>query len=302
MGVCATLSIVTAVLVYSHHQGWLGKGMALQQLHLEQSGSWHHQVHLWGTVQVYISSGSLDGGFQLWVDWCRTAGAVTVWLEGAPVDGICVGCGEHTAGIAVHGVCSIAAGSAGVGVAGATAVGSLATWVAGADVDAPGATSPMLDVSGLTTSRWLLKCGHEHICTYHHQLLGPGMSHYLLCRWWWQGATGSWCHWGQIQFGQQRMDISCGSLTCYGTLNFGQHVGWGGHIQQWLMGQCAWFAVGEWCIVLTGIAFLQVNTSEHQLAWYGVLVELSMCLDLSTWHRWAIFWQSSWLLQLDHCL
>ena len=34
----------------------------------------------------------------------------------------------------------------------ATALGSPTAWVAGADVDATGATSPMLDVSGLTAS------------------------------------------------------------------------------------------------------------------------------------------------------
>ena len=50
-------------------------------------------------------------------------------------------------------VCSVAAGTAGVGVAGATAVGDLTAWVAGADVDAASATSPMLDVPGLTASR-----------------------------------------------------------------------------------------------------------------------------------------------------
>ena len=75
-----------------------------------------------------------------------------VWLEGAPVDGICVCCGNHTAGRALCGICSVAAGAAGVGVAGATAVGSLTTWVAGADVDAAATTLPLLDVSGLTAS------------------------------------------------------------------------------------------------------------------------------------------------------
>ena len=49
-------------------------------------------------------------------------------------------------------VCSVAAGAAGVGVVGVRAVGSLTSWVAGADVDAAGATPPMLDVSGLTAS------------------------------------------------------------------------------------------------------------------------------------------------------
>ena len=83
-----------------------------------------------------------------------TAGAVPVWLGGAPVDGICVHHGEHTAGIALHGVGSVAAGAAGVGVVGATVVGSLTAWVAGADVDAASATLPMLDVSGLTASQW----------------------------------------------------------------------------------------------------------------------------------------------------
>ena len=73
--------------------------------------------------------------------------------RGAPVDGICVCCGKHTVGRALHGVCSVAAGAAGVGVAGATAVGDLTTWVAGAGVDAAGATLPMLDVSGLTASK-----------------------------------------------------------------------------------------------------------------------------------------------------
>ena len=70
---------------------------------------------------------------------------MAVWLRGAPVDGICVCHGEHTANRALHGVCSIAIGAAGVGEVGTTAVGSLTAWVAGADVDAAGDTSPMLD-------------------------------------------------------------------------------------------------------------------------------------------------------------
>ena len=69
------------------------------------------------------------------------------------MDSICVHCGECTAGGALHGVCRVAASAAGVGVVGATAVGSLPVWVAGADVDAAGATLPMLDVSALTASR-----------------------------------------------------------------------------------------------------------------------------------------------------
>ena len=94
----------------------------------------------------------LDGGFLLLTDWCRTTGAVSVWLGGDPVDGICVHCGKCTTGGDLHGACSVAAGAATVGVVGATAVGSLTAWVAGADVDATGATLPMLDVSGLTSS------------------------------------------------------------------------------------------------------------------------------------------------------
>ena len=68
------------------------------------------------------------------------------------MDGICVHCGKHTTGRALHGVSSIAVGAAGIGVVGTTAVGNLTTWMAGADVDATGATSPMLDVSGMTAS------------------------------------------------------------------------------------------------------------------------------------------------------
>ena len=68
------------------------------------------------------------------------------------MDGICVHCGECTVGRSLHGVCSVADGAAGVGIAGATAVGNLTTWVAGADVDVAGATFPMLDISGLTAS------------------------------------------------------------------------------------------------------------------------------------------------------
>ena len=75
-----------------------------------------------------------------------------VWLRGALLDGICVHCGECTAGRALHGVCSVAAGAAGIGVVGATAVGGLTAWVVGADLDVAGATSPMLDVFGLTAS------------------------------------------------------------------------------------------------------------------------------------------------------
>ena len=54
-----------------------------------------------------------------------------VWLGGAPVDGICVYCGKHTVGRTSHGVCSVAAGAAGVGVVGATSIGSLTPRVAG---------------------------------------------------------------------------------------------------------------------------------------------------------------------------
>ena len=94
----------------------------------------------------------LDGGFLLQVDQHRTAGVVQVLLRQVPVDGICVHCGEHTACGALHGVCSVAVGAAAVDVVGTTAVGSLTVRVAGADVDAAGATLPMLDVSGLTAS------------------------------------------------------------------------------------------------------------------------------------------------------
>ena len=69
------------------------------------------------------------------------------------MNGICVCCGEHTAGGAFHGVCSVAAGAAGVGVVGAIFVGNLTAWVAGADVDEAGATLPTLYVSCLTASR-----------------------------------------------------------------------------------------------------------------------------------------------------
>ena len=68
------------------------------------------------------------------------------------MDGICVHCGKHTAGGALHLVCCVAAGAPGVGVAGATDVDGLTAWVEGAYVDAAGAISPMLDVSGLTAS------------------------------------------------------------------------------------------------------------------------------------------------------
>ena len=71
-----------------------------------------------------------------------------VWLRGAPVDAIFICCGECTASGALHGVCSVAAGVAGVGVVGAAAVGGLTAWVAGADVHVGVAASPMLDVSG----------------------------------------------------------------------------------------------------------------------------------------------------------
>ena len=74
------------------------------------------------------------------------------------------------------------------------------------------------------------------------------------------------------------MEVSCG------TLHFGQHIAWGGHVQYWHVGQCAQSVVAQWCIALTGITFLQVNASEHQLTYYGMLVELSMGLGQSTWH------------------
>ena len=84
------------------------------------------------------------------------------------MDGICVHCAKCTAGRALCGVCTVAAGAAGAGVAGARAVGSLTAWMARADEDAAGATSPMFDVSGLHLDD-ILKCGHEHICAVHNQ-------------------------------------------------------------------------------------------------------------------------------------
>ena len=68
------------------------------------------------------------------------------------MDFVCVHCGECITGRALHGVCSVAAGAAGVGVVGATTVGSLTAWMPGVDVDGAGATLPMLDVSSLTAS------------------------------------------------------------------------------------------------------------------------------------------------------
>ena len=130
----------------------------------------------------------------------------------------------------------------------------------------------------------ILECGHEHFCTVHHQCLGLGMSHYWFCRWWWQGVTCSWHHWGQIWFGQQWMEVSCSSLTGHGTLHFRWHIGWGSHVQHWHVGWHAWSIVAQWCVALTGITFLQVNASEHWLVCYSMLVELSMGLDQSTWH------------------
>ena len=70
------------------------------------------------------------------------------------MDAICLHCCECTAGGALHGVCSVAAGAGGVGVVVTTAVCSLTTWVVGTDVDAAAAcaTSPTFDVSGLAAS------------------------------------------------------------------------------------------------------------------------------------------------------
>ena len=125
---------------------------------------------------------------------------------------------------------------------------------------------------------------------------------FWLCRWWWQGVTGSWHHWGQIQFGQQRVEVSSSSLIGHGILHSGWHIGWDTDVQHWHVGQCAWSAVAQWCVALTGITFPQVNASEHQLACYGMLVELSIGLKQRTWHGWAIPWWSWGLLQLDHWL
>ena len=80
---------------------------------------------------------------------------MSFWFGEAPVDGICVCCGEVTAGGALHGVCGLGAGAAGVGGVGVTAVGSLAAWVEGADVDTAGVTLPVLDVSGFD-SIWMM--------------------------------------------------------------------------------------------------------------------------------------------------
>ena len=51
-----------------------------------------------------------------------------VWLREAPVDCVCVHCGECTADGALTGVCSVAASAAGVDVVGATGVGILTAW------------------------------------------------------------------------------------------------------------------------------------------------------------------------------
>ena len=195
-----------------------------------------------------------------------------IWLGETSLDGICVHSGECTVGGALYGVYIVATGAA--GVVGATAVNGLATWVAGADADATGATSPLLDVSGLTASGW-----HSQMWSWAHLYwCRPCKSHYWLCGWWWQGATGPWCHWEHIQFGQWRMGVSFSSFTGHGTLHSGWHIGWDGHVHHQHVGWCAWSVVAQWYIALTGITFPQANTSEHWLACYGMLAKLSMGL------------------------
>ena len=45
-------------------------------------------------------------------------------------------------------------------------------------------------------------------------------------------------------------------------------------------------SIGMWIsVILAGITFLQVNASKHCLACYSMLVELSMGLGQSPWHR-----------------
>ena len=77
---------------------------------------------------------------------CQSGSEELQWMASVVHCGKCTKCG------AFHGICDVATSAASVGVVGATAVGSHTAWVAGTDVDAAGATSPMLDVSGLTAS------------------------------------------------------------------------------------------------------------------------------------------------------
>ena len=71
-----------------------------------------------------------------------------VWQGEAPVDGICVHCGEHTAGRALCGASRVAAGAAGVGVVGVVAV-SLSGWQELMhDLDQVGASIGFADVGG----------------------------------------------------------------------------------------------------------------------------------------------------------
>ena len=125
VGVCATLIIVTAVLVNSvTYHGRIDKGAALWQLHQGNSG---HGTS--GSPASYSPGLYLFKKPGWWIpalSWsAQDSRAVPFWLGHAPVDGICIHHGEHTAGRALHGVCSVVAGAAGVGVVGATAFGSL---------------------------------------------------------------------------------------------------------------------------------------------------------------------------------
>ena len=126
--------------IQPHHHDWLLVYAG------GQSGSGHYQVLHWGSVWVYISSISWDGGLLFWEEWQGTAGAVPVSFGVTD----CAWGGMCTLGV----FCSVWGIAAGWGVVGATHGPGCTAWVAGGCVGVARAIFVVTCLSGLMASGW----------------------------------------------------------------------------------------------------------------------------------------------------
>ena len=83
------------------------------------------------------------------------------------------------------------------------------------------------------------ECGHWHISTILCQWLVLGMSHCWLHGWQWQGATGSWHHWGQREYVQWRVGIFSCNLSSHDMQQSRRCFNQGSHSQLQHVGLCS---------------------------------------------------------------
>ena len=270
-------------------------------------------------VWVYISMISWDGNFLIWTDWCREVWPVPVELKAAPLDCVCkcfgwILCRQWLLWHAWCGYrcswcqccrCDRCCGSC-------CWSGRQRCRGSGCHITADGCIR--------TGGIWMFKNVVASTPRLLHWWLVLGLSHWCLHKWWWQGATGSWHHWGQRKSVQQSGDFFCNLGS-----NDMQHSG--KHIHQEFMISCTMWVCSAYAVALCWIIFIGTEALQGStdVQWWvccsmlGVLsiilvralctgeksfdnLHSSFCLVLISWIPACTCDQTSNLLQIQHIM